>query len=97
MPWLTIIMAVLAFFLTGGAKKENRGKAALAALAAGAGTYYTTHHTERGQENLGQWDGVEVNTDGAGGSPEIATGPGKPPTPVFPKEPGESNSGGSGF
>lgn len=93
MPWLSIIMAVLTFFLSGGAKKENRGRAALLAAGAGLGTYYVTHHTDWGQENLGQWDGVDVGLD-ADGKPEIGNGPSKPATPIPGGSVADSGSGG---
>lgn len=64
MPWLTIIMAIIAFFASGGAKKENRTRAALTALGVGAATYATTHYTDWGQENLGFLDGVEFTGTG---------------------------------
>lgn len=61
MPWLTIIMALVSFFMAGGSKKENRGKAAAVALGVGAATYGVTHYTDWGRENLGTLDGVTVS------------------------------------
>lgn len=58
MPWLSIIMALVTFFLSGGQKKENRTRALLAAGLAGAGTYYLSHETDWGQRTLGEFDGV---------------------------------------
>lgn len=66
MPWLTIIMTLLTFFLSGGSKPENRAKAAALGLAAGAATYGITHYTDWGRENLGEWDGVEIEVDADG-------------------------------
>lgn len=77
MPWLSIIMAVLAFFLSGGANKEKRGTAALAALGVGAGTYAVTHNTDWGQENLGWLDGVDIQVDPSG-AVNTTTGPASP-------------------
>lgn len=65
MPWLTIFMMIVSFFLQGGAKKENRAKAAATALGVGAATYGVTHYTEWGQQNLGYLDGVEFTGTGA--------------------------------
>lgn len=95
MPWLSIIMAVLAFFVSGGAKKENRGKAALIAAGVGAGTYYVTHETDWGQENLGQFDGVETTVD-ADGNATASTGPTKEPTKI-PTTGTTADSGAGGF
>lgn len=94
MPWLTIVMAVVTFLLSGGMKKENRGRAALAASGVAAGTYYVTHETQWGQENLGQWDGVEITTN-EDGSQTVAAGPKDPGTKI----PGgaTANSGSGGF
>lgn len=60
MPWLTMIMALLAFF---GSKKTGASntKAALTAGLVGAGTYYTTHETDWGKTNLGSLDGVDLS------------------------------------
>lgn len=63
MPWLSIIMALVTFFLAGGAKPENRAKAAALGLGAGAATYGITHYTDWGSDTLGQWDGVEFEYD----------------------------------
>lgn len=87
MPWLTIIMAVITFFLAGGSKKENRTKAALAAVGVGAATYGVTHYTKWGQENLGALDGVEFGT-AADGSAGLVTKDGSVSTPQT-----ESNAG----
>lgn len=100
MPWLTIIVTLVSFFLAGGADKEKRGKAALIAAAAGAGTYYTTNHTEWGQENLGFLDGVEVTTN-PDGTTSVVNGPtGKPavlPTPGQIAATQGTNPSGNGF
>lgn len=74
-------MALLSFFAAGGAEKENRGKAALVAAGVGAATYYTTHETKWGQENLGRFDGVETDV-AANGNVTASTGPTKTPTKV---------------
>lgn len=94
MTWLTIIMTLLSFFAAGGAKKENRGKAALIAAGVGAATYYTTHETQWGQENLGQWDGVEIGTDEFGNN-VVSTGPTRDPSQIKPGS--VSDSGSNGF
>lgn len=62
MPWLSIILAILSFFASGGAKKENRTKALLTAGLVGAGTYYASHNTDWGSKNLGEFDGVASTT-----------------------------------
>lgn len=92
MPWLTIFMAVLAFFIT----KKNTGstsKAALAAALAGGGTYAVTHDTDWGRANLGEFDGVvpEVTIPGPNGTPiQGAPGATVGTTP-------ETSKGGSGL
>lgn len=90
MPWLTIIMALLSFFT---AKKNGASntKAALIAGAVGAGTYYVSHETEWGRENLGALDGVDLSAgtkepviaDGstAEGTKVVTGADGKPITP----------------
>lgn len=60
MPWLSIIMALLAFFTSKKANPGNKAAALLAAAAVGGGTYYATHETDWGKANLGQLDGVVV-------------------------------------
>lgn len=64
MPWLSIIMALVSFFLAGGSKPENRAKAAAIGLTAGAATYGVTHYTDWGSRNLGNLDGVTVTGGG---------------------------------
>lgn len=68
MSWLSIIAAIVTFLISGGLKKGKTATAAAAALGVGAGTYYLTHNTDWGRENLGYLDGVEVkpNPDGTG-------------------------------
>lgn len=73
MPWLSIIMALVSFFLAGGSKPENRARAAAIGLAAGAATYGITHYTDWGQENLGNLDGVVVSGGGEGASDKMPT------------------------
>lgn len=92
MPWLSIIVAVLVFFLAGGAKKEKRGRAALLAAGAGLGTYYVTHETEWGQENLGQWDGIEADVTGDGAT--MSNGPAAPKVPIGTGTTSDSGAGG---
>jgi len=58
MPWLSIIMAILSFLGSLKKDKSNVGRAALTGAAVGLGTYYVTHETEWGRENLGALDGV---------------------------------------
>lgn len=66
MPWLSIFMAIVTFFLSGGAEKKNRNKALLAAGLVGAGTYYASHETDWGTRTLGEFDGVvQSPTDGS--------------------------------
>lgn len=75
MPWLSIFMAILTFFLSGGTEKKNRNKALLAAGLVGAGTYYVSHETDWGKNVLGDLDGVVTSvTDGT----EVVDTDGKP-------------------
>lgn len=73
MPWLSIIVALVSFFLAGGSKSENRAKAAAVGLAAGTATYGITHYTDWGRENLGKLDGVVVSGGGEGSSKKVPT------------------------
>lgn len=71
MPWLSIIMALISFFVT---KKKTNGNTAAALGAAalvGGATYYATHETDWGKENLGFLDGV---TDSSGATVAAGTG-----------------------
>lgn len=90
MPWLSIIMALVSFFLAGGSKPENRAKAAAIGLGVGAATYGITHYTDWGRENLGNLDGVTV-TDGDGKSPVVTS----PTTGVVTPGSGNPATGGS--
>lgn len=58
MPWLSILMFLISFLAARKGDNKNNAKAALVGTAAGLGTYYVTHDTEWGQENLGSLDGV---------------------------------------
>jgi len=58
MPWLTILMMVISYFLQNRSTPEARRKAALGAVLAGGATYAVTHGTDWGRENLGAYDGV---------------------------------------
>lgn len=76
MPWLSIILALLAFFISKRNGASNT-KALLTAGLTGAGSYYVTHETDWGAANLGALDGVEpmatvpiLDTDG-----NVITGP----------------------
>lgn len=93
MPWLSIVMAVITFLLSGGLKKGNAGKAAAAAIGVGLGTYYATHETDWGRENLGFLDGVEVKPDGSGDGARVSTGIKDPGTAV--RQPNGSGSSGA--
>jgi len=62
-------MGLLSFFLTRKGNSKNNVKAALVGAGAGLGTYYVTHETEWGQQNLGFLDGVTP-------PPEQLSGPG---------------------
>lgn len=87
MPWLTIFITILTFFLAGGQKKENRTRALVAAGLAGAGSYYVTHDTDWGSRNLGEFDGVV---------PPITGGDIKNPAdPQGPKIPAPTGQGSS--
>lgn len=78
MPWLSIVMAIVTFFLAGGSEKENRGRALVAAGLAGAATYYVSHETEWGQRNLGEFDGVTVKAPNDADSSPVADQNGQP-------------------
>lgn len=56
-PWISIITALLSFFLSKRSGASNT-KAALVAGLAGTGAYYVTHNTDWGRANLGDLDGV---------------------------------------
>lgn len=73
MPWLSIIVTLISFFLAGGSKPENRAKAAAIGLAAGTATYGITHYTDWGKANLGQLDGVTVTGGGEGDNVKTPT------------------------
>lgn len=64
MPWLTIIMALLSFFISKKSGASNT-KALLTAGLVGAGTYYVSHETDWGKANLGSLDGVASSTTGS--------------------------------
>lgn len=73
MPWLTIIMALVSFFLSKKSGASNT-KAALTAGLVGAGTYYVSHETDWGQANLGSLDGVTPSTGDTTMTTDPATG-----------------------
>lgn len=82
MPWLSIIMALIAFLTARKGDSKNNTRAAVAGVAAGLGTYYVTHETDWGKENLGQFDGVvsvptSITTPGEDGTTTTTIG-GKP-------------------
>lgn len=60
MPWVSIIMALISFFLTKN-KTGSTSKALAAGAIAGIGTYYVTHETDWGKANLGDLDGVATS------------------------------------
>lgn len=70
-------MALLTFLLS-KASGASTGTAAALGAAAGLGTYYVTHETEWGQENLKQWDGTDFGSAPATGiiKKETPSGPG---------------------
>lgn len=57
-PWLTILLTLLAFF---SSKKTGASDttALMTAGLVGAGSYYVSHETEWGQANLAALDGVQ--------------------------------------
>lgn len=57
MPWLTIILALLSFFVSKRSGASNTGALLTAGLVGGA-AYYTSHSTDWGKANLGSLDGV---------------------------------------
>lgn len=64
MPWLSIIMAIIGFLSSLKKNPENKAKAVATGALAGLATYYVSHETEWGQENLGSMDGVVPTTAG---------------------------------
>lgn len=94
MPWLSIIMALVSFFLAGGSDPEKRGKAAAIALGVGAATYGITHYTDWGRGTLGQWDGVEFETL-PDGTTVAVDGGGNVTKPVVPVGGGTTTVSGS--
>lgn len=62
MPWLTIALTLLTYFLSPRGTAAERRNALLGAAAVGVGTYAVSHYTDWGQENLGQFDGVVDST-----------------------------------
>lgn len=71
MPWLSIVLVLLSFFMSkkGGASNE---KAMVTAGLVGAGSYLVTHETDWGSANLGDLDGVtSVPRVDATGSPVL--------------------------
>lgn len=94
MPWLSIIMALIAFFATKKKDGSNTGTALAAGAIAGLGTYYVTHETEWGQANLGSFDGVvTIPTAVTAGSPSTITKGGV----TVPTQPGGANGSTSGL
>lgn len=92
MAWLSIIAAIVTFLLSGGLKKGKTATALAAALGVGAGTYYLTHNTDWGRENLGYLDGVEVEPSPDGTGATVTDGDPKNPSVVPIRQP----TGGSG-
>lgn len=99
MPWVSIIMALLAFFVSGGAKKEKRAKALVAAGAVGLGTYYATHETDWLPRSITELDGAippiktPVILDETTGQPVTVAGSQVRPT-VTTLPSGATSSGG---
>lgn len=97
MPWLSIIIAILSM-LTAKKQGASTGAALAVGALAGAGTYYVTHETEWGVNNLGQYDGVVSPAPG----PTVAVPAPTPANPSAtinipaPNNP-NTNSGQSGF
>lgn len=58
MPWLSIIMAIISFLSSLKKNPGDKGKAVAVGALAGLGTYYVSHETEWGKDNLGALDGV---------------------------------------
>lgn len=81
MPWLTIIIMVLQYLMSSRNTPQERRQAVLRSVLAGGITYATTHYTDWGKENLGQFDGaIEPDaavktTDGSAGAVANATKP----------------------
>lgn len=64
MPWLSIFMAILSFITSMKKDPGKKGQAVAAAALGGLGTYYVTHETDWGKENLGSLDGVVPSISG---------------------------------
>lgn len=58
MPWLSLALALLTYLLSPKDTATQRRNALLGAAVVGGATYATTHYTDWGKENLGQFDGV---------------------------------------
>lgn len=58
MPWLSLILGLLAFLSAKSNNPGNKSKALLTGVAAGLGTYAVTHETDWGKSNLGSLDGL---------------------------------------
>lgn len=83
MPWLTIAITLLTYLLQPRGTPAERRKALLGAALAGGATYATTHYTDWGKVNLGQFDGVIptdslpiVDTGNASGGSTVGVKPG---------------------
>lgn len=74
MPWLSILMAIISF-VTAKKSGASNGTAAAIAGVAGLGTYYVSHNTDWGVENLGSLDGVTSvpSTTPTGGNTAVVT------------------------
>lgn len=78
MPWLSLLMTLLAYLLAPRGTAAERRNALLGAALVGGGTYAVTHYTDWGKENLGQFDGVI--DDEVMGPPAPGTGYKPPPS-----------------
>lgn len=58
MPWLSLLLGLLAFLSAKSNNPGNKSKALLTGVAAGLGTYAVTHETDWGKSNLGSLDGL---------------------------------------
>lgn len=77
---IALIIALITYFTTKKKGNATDSQAALAALAAGAGTYYVATETEWGQEAVGsleQWLGIGKNPKGNPDFEEIVTADGE--------------------
>lgn len=72
MPWFTLIVMLLNYLMSSRNSPAERRRAVLNSVMLGGLTYATTHYTDWGKANLGEFDGVvtpSAQTAASDGSP----------------------------